>query len=166
MKRIVIFGNSGSGKSTLAKHFSEQFNLAHLDLDTLAWQDTQPPTRLPISESKQHIDQFLKLESKWVIEGCYGDLINLILPSCNELYFLNLSVEDCLANARNRPWEPHKYASKKEQDANLTMLLDWIAQYSNRVDEFSLSNHMKMFDQFGGNKHMVTHNQTLPQQSR
>ena len=36
-RKLVIFGNSASGKSSLAKKLAEQAQLAHLDLDTLAW---------------------------------------------------------------------------------------------------------------------------------
>src|SRR6266436_8125163 len=37
MRRIVVFGNSGSGKTTLARVLTSQYGLAHLDLDSLAW---------------------------------------------------------------------------------------------------------------------------------
>jgi len=60
MRKIVIFGNSGAGKSTLSKQLSEQFDLTHLDLDILAWNDSKPPTRAPISESKEAIQTFMQ----------------------------------------------------------------------------------------------------------
>lgn len=161
MKRIVIFGNSGSGKSTLAQHLSEQYNLAHLDLDTLAWQDTQPPNRQPIESSLIKINGFISQHAAWVIEGCYSDLIELILPKSNEMYFMNLPIEACIENAKARPWEPHKYASKAEQDKNLDMLLDWIAQYPVRNDTFSQQAHQAIFNEYRGSKHMLTHNLSL-----
>jgi hypothetical protein len=37
---------------------------------------------------------------------------------------MNLPVAACIENARKRPWEPHKYASKAEQDKNLDRLID------------------------------------------
>ncbi|WP_415071942.1 AAA family ATPase [Hyphomicrobium sp.] len=43
MQRLLIFGNSGSGKSTLARQLAQERGLAHLDLDTLAWQPGMPP---------------------------------------------------------------------------------------------------------------------------
>ena len=58
MSRVLIFGNSGSGKSTLAKEISTKNNVAHLDLDTIAWKATSPPTRTPISESEIQINNF------------------------------------------------------------------------------------------------------------
>lgn len=158
MKRIVIFGTSGSGKSTLAREFAESDKLPHLDLDTIAWQPGSPPERKPIAESKTGIDAFLALNPSWVIEGCYSDLLELVLPHASEIFYLNLPVEACIANARNRPWEPHKYESKDAQDANLDMLIEWIAQYAERDDTFSRSAHEALFSGFQGRKTMYTSN--------
>ena len=161
MKRIVIFGNSGSGKSTLAKHSSSKHKLAHLDLDTLAWQNTQPPSRKPLAESLEIIEQFMAKHNNWVIEGCYSDLIEPQLSYCNEMFFMNLPVEKCIENAKQRPWEAHKYESKESQDANLGMLIDWISQYDNRDDTFSQGAHQTLFEQFRGTKHLYKENPVL-----
>ena len=53
MRKVLVFGNSASGKSTLAKRLATSEKLAHLDLDLLAWQATNPPTRVPLVESKR-----------------------------------------------------------------------------------------------------------------
>ncbi len=126
MRKILIFGNSGSGKSSLAKELSLNASLAHLDLDTLAWRPASPPERAPLAESAKEIVSFAVSNKAWVIEGCYTDLLEIVGSMANELIFLNLSVEQCVNNARRRPWEPHKYESKAAQDNNLEMLIDWI----------------------------------------
>ena len=161
MKRIVIFGNSGSGKSTLAKYLSDQHQLAHLDLDTLAWQNTQPPSRKPINESLRSIQRFIQTETSWVIEGCYSDLIQESLIHCNEIFFMDLPIDKCIQNAQNRPWESHKYPSKAAQDANLDMLINWIRQYDKRNDSFSHTAHQTLFEQFRGTKHLYKENPAL-----
>ena len=158
MKKIIIFGNSGSGKSTLAKELCFKYKLAHLDLDTLAWLPTSPPERRALDDSKKDILSFIEVNSGWVIEGCYSDLIELALEESNELIFMNLSVEMCVANAKKRPWEPHKYVSKQEQDSNLDMLIDWIAQYPKRADTFSKKSHDNIYEQYQGLKRMITYN--------
>ncbi len=158
MRKVLIFGNSGSGKSTLAKALQDTDGLAHLDLDTLAWLPTSEPERRPLSESKADIDAFREAHEDWVIEGCYADLIELAVPHATELFFMDLSVEDCKANARRRPWEPHKYATRESQDANLPMLLDWIAQYEEREGPFSRAAHLSLFEGFTGKKTRFTHN--------
>ena len=155
--RAVILGNSGSGKSTLAQRLARSDGLAHLDLDTLAWEPRTPPVRRPLAESAREIEKFMEQNDRWVIEGCYADLLAAALPRCTRLVFLNPGVEACIANARGRPWEPHKYASREVQDANLAMLIDWIRDYERRGDEFSLAAHRLLFDAFRGETIEITH---------
>ncbi|MEJ2416340.1 MAG: AAA family ATPase [Exilibacterium sp.] len=152
LHKILIFGNSGSGKSTLAKQLSGDEGIAHLDLDTLAWQPTEPPQRKSLEQSQREIDAFLGRNGGWVIEGCYADLLAFVADAADEMIFLDLPVENCIANARRRLWEPHKYPSKAAQDANLDMLIDWIAAYSTREDEFSRTAHEALFMRFHGRK--------------
>jgi len=156
--KILIFGNSGSGKSTLAKKLSETKQLAHLDLDTLAWLPVDPPERAPFAASRNKILEFTNQNSSWVIEGCYSDLLELIISSATEIIFLNLDISTCIENAKNRPWEPHKYETKESQDENLTMLIDWITTYKDRNDVFSYQAHVKLYNQFPGKKTMHTNN--------
>jgi len=151
---MLIFGNSSSGKSTLAKKISTKNNVAHLDLDTIAWQATLPPTRMPISESEIQIKHFTDINEHWVIEGCYADLLKRLMKKADEVVFLNLSVDDCILNAKNRPWESHKYESQEAQDSNLDMLIDWISQYPERKDHFSQQAHLKLYNAFTGKKEM------------
>lgn len=158
MRKIVIFGNSGSGKSTLAKEFAESENLAHLDLDSVGWLPVSPPERKPINASRDDIETFIGANQGWVIEGCYSDLLEIVLPEASEVIFLNLSVDECIANAKNRPWEPHKYESKEAQDSNLNMLIEWISQYPERNDTFSKASHEALFNGYKGKKIMHTSN--------
>src|SRR3954465_11108008 len=156
MSRYVLIGNSGAGKSTLAMRLTREEGLEHLDLDTLAWQPVVPPRRRALPDSAREIESFLGSHDRWVIEGCYADLVALALPRCTRLIFLNPGVQACIANARERPWEPHKYASKEAQDANLEMLIGWIGDYENRRDELSLASHRALFDRFAGDKRELT----------
>jgi len=171
LHKIIIFGNSGSGKSTLAKKISTENKLAHLDLDTLAWLATTPPQRKSISDSANEIALFTKNNEDWVIEGCYSDLLelltigsnsatsdNLITSKANEIVFLDLPIETCIANAQKRPWEPHKYASKQAQDDNLEMLINWIKAYETRTDSFSKQAHHQLYDAFKGKKTIIKTN--------
>ncbi len=160
MRKVLIFGNSASGKSTLARHISASEGLAHLDLDGLAWTDSSPPERQSILLSAKQIDDFISSHTGWVVEGCYSDLIELIIAEASEVIFLDVSIEQCLENAKARPWEPHKYASKAAQDANLDMLLDWITQYSERVDTFSRAAHLALYEAFNGEKLIYTSNES------
>jgi adenylate kinase family enzyme len=152
MTRLVVLGNAGSGKSTLAARLARDGSLHHLDLDTLAWEPVTPPRRRSVADSARDITAFLDAHDRWVIEGCYADLLAVPLPRCTRLVFLNPGIEACVANARLRAWEPHKYPSKEAQDANLEMLIGWIRDYETRPDVFSLAAHRALFDGFARDK--------------
>ena len=164
MKRIVIFGNSGSGKSTLAKRIAQDPAVYHLDLDTLAWETAG--VRKEVTESVAELREFLSGHDQWVIEGCYGSLLVEAMKMASEVLFLNPGVEACQENCRSRPWEPHKYPSKEAQDANLEMLLNWVAEYETRTDEFSLSAHQELYDSFAGEKREIRSNEVEGSEKR
>ena len=150
--RILVFGNSGSGKSTLAKHLAQEHGLAHLDLDAIVWE----PGKIAVQRAPEAIaaslESFLAAHDLWVIEGCYGEIVEAASRHCTELVFLNPGRETCLEHNRHRPWEPHKYASKQEQDAMLENLQAWVAGYYERQDQWSYHAHRKIFDAFTGCK--------------
>lgn len=154
----MIFGNSASGKSTRAKQLCAAEGLAHLDLDTLAWEPSKPPERRLLKASQRDIEAFMACNDAWVIEGCYADLIERAMPEATHALFLDLPVAACVDNARRRPWEPHKYASKQAQDENLNRLIEWIREYDDRTDTFSRAAHRALYDAFSGNKAVLTSN--------
>lgn len=150
--KILIFGNSGSGKSWHARELAQAHGLAHLDLDTIYWEPGKIAVARPPEDVKKDLLAFVDANPAWVAEGCYGDVIELALPFCTELRFLNPGMETCLEHCRQRPWEPHKYASKEQQDSMLPFLLDWVGKYYERDDAMSYAAHRRIFDSYAGDK--------------
>lgn len=150
--RVLVFGNSGSGKTTLARQLSTEHGLAHLDLDSIVWE----PGAIAVPRAPDAITAslaaFLSENERWVIEGCYGELVEAASAHCTELVFLNPGLETCLEHNRRRPWEPHKYASKEAQDAMLENLQAWVVGYYVRQDPWSYHAHRRIFDSFAGRK--------------
>ena len=159
MTRVVVFGNSGSGKSTLALRLARELGIRHLDLDTVAWKPDQPGVREAFEKSRAALEAFFAETENWIVEGCYASLLALAAERATRLVFLNPGVPACQRNCGSRPWEPHKYASKSAQDKNLAMLLDWVAGYDTRTDEFSLQAHRELFDAFAGPKFELAGNE-------
>jgi adenylate kinase family enzyme len=155
--RIVILGNAGSGKSTLAKSLARVLRMPMLDLDTIVWEPEQIAVQRDDDIVLADLAQFCRESDQWVIEGCYGDLIHAALPNAPLLIFLDPGRDACLANCRARPWEPHKYRSKAEQDAHLEPLLDWVSAYYQREGPMSLVSHRAVFDAYRGAKRRVAH---------
>ena len=154
--KIAIFGNSGSGKSTLARKLTADGKAAFLELDSIVWEPDKIAVLRKPAEMNADLEKFLAENENWVVEGCYGELIEKILPFCTELLFLNPGAEVCLANNRKRPWEPHKYTSPEAQNEMLENLLSWVKGYYTRDDQWSLAYHRRVFDKHLGQKREIT----------
>jgi len=153
--RVAIIGNSGSGKSTLARRLAGDRGLPTLDLDTVAWEPNKIAVPRAPADAIADVKAFCEVNRDWVIEGCYAGLIHTALQFSPTLLFLEPGVDACLANCRSRPWEPHKYQSKREQDEKLQFLFSWVREYYSREGDLSLVAHQALFDGYQGPKHKL-----------
>ena len=71
------------------------------------------------------------------------------------LVLLDPGLEQCVANCKARPWEPHKYASEEEQGAKLPFLLSWVSEYYTRDGDMSRAGHEALFRGYPGAKHRI-----------
>ncbi len=154
MIRLVLLGNAGAGKSTMARRIIGGRSIPRLSLDQIAWDEG--PKRKPLEVSLRLLKDFIQSNNKWIIEGCYSDLIEVALPYCTELRFLNPGTEVCVAHCHRRPWEPEKFSSPEDQAAMLALLVQWVREYETRDDEYGLKRHRQLFDRFSGRKREYT----------
>src|SRR6266480_2120878 len=152
--KLILLGNAGAGKSTMAHRIIGDESIRRLSLDEIAWD--HGPKRKPLEVSLCLLHDFIQSNERWIIEGCYSDLIQAALPYCTELRFLNPGIEVCVAHCHRRPWEPEKFSSAEQQDAMLEQLVLWVKQYEIRDDEYGLKRHRKIFEQFAGSKREFT----------
>jgi adenylate kinase family enzyme len=157
-RRIIIYGNSGAGKTTLVRQLQQQHDLPRLVLDSIAW-EPEWGKRRPLQTSIADLRRFIDTHQGWIIEGCYGDLIEAALPYCTDLRFVNPAVEVCVANCRKRYSDWQKHRRPEDQRSPLEELLPWVRDYERRNDELSLACHRQIFDGFDGPK---TEYQELP----
>jgi adenylate kinase family enzyme len=150
--RVLVFGNSGSGKSTYAKALAARESIPHLDLDTIVWEANRVAVLRPAAAIRRSLEEFMAANPTWVIEGCYGELVEAATSTATELVFLNPGRETCLANNARRPWEPQKYASPEQQDAMFANLQTWVSGYYERTDQWSYAAHWRIFDAYPGPK--------------
>lgn len=148
--KTIVMGNSGSGKSTLASALAASEGVDCLCLDQVAF--AEGSTRRPSAQSVTEALAYLESRAGWVVEGCYGEILEGLLPGCDKLIFLNPGVEACVEHCRRRPWEPSKYASREAQDENFEALVEWVRTYETREDEYGLACHRALFDAFAGEK--------------
>lgn len=150
--RVAIVGNSGSGKTTLAGRLAEGGRASVLDLDTVAWESDKVAVARPAELACADVRAFCTSHESWIIEGCYAGLIETGLEFKPHLLVLDPGLEQCVSNCLDRPWEPHKYSSKQEQDEKLSFLLKWIENYYSRDGDMSLTAHKQLFERYSGPK--------------
>jgi adenylate kinase family enzyme len=158
--RVAIVGNSGSGKSTLAAQIAAAHSITSLDLDTVAWEPRQIAVARSTNAAAADVATFCASHEGWVVEGCYAALVRHALEHSPILLFIEPGVDACLKNCRSRPWEPHKYASKAEQDEKLAFLLSWVGEYYSRDGDLSLAAHRTLFEGYRGPKLRLAHRET------
>jgi hypothetical protein len=113
--------------------------------------------RRPLQDSVDDVMRWIAEKESWIVEGCYADFVEPILPYCDELTFLNPGVEACIAHCCSRPWEPEKFSSHQEQDENLYNLIQWVRPYEKRDDEYGLCRHQVLYESFEGMKREINH---------
>lgn len=159
--RIAILGNSGSGKSSLARSLAAKAAVPMLDLDTIVWE----PKHIAVARDPEAVIAdlrcFCTTHPAWIVEGCYARCTEVVLEYAPELIWLDPGVDACLQNCKSRPWEPHKYASKVEQDSKLAFLLDWVADYYVRDGDMSQRAHRALFEAYAGPKRHITERPAL-----
>lgn len=148
--KIILLGNAGTGKSTMARRLIEGTDIPRLSLDEIAW--NEGPERKPLAQSIALLMAFIGRHPRWILEGCYSDLVEAALPHCTELRFLNPGVEVAVKHCLMRPWEPEKFPTPEAQQAMLDYLVNWVREYETRDDEYGLARHRALFDSFRGSK--------------
>ncbi len=146
LRRVAIMGNGGSGKTWLARRLSLALDRAPVHLDDVHWQPgphgIARDKAIVIEEVRQ-----LSLTSRWLIEGVYGWLINVILPRTTMLVFLDLPEDECIASIRARGKQ------RGESDESFEELIDWVSKYRERRNNWSsFESHIRMFEEFPNEK--------------
>lgn len=159
--RIAIVGNSGSGKSMLSKAIARDYSWPQLDLDTIAWEPRRIAVPRDSAKAKADVERFCVNHLDWIVEGCYSELIAVSLRHSPLLILLDPGLDRCLANCRERPWEPHKFRSQADQDQKLAFLLTWVREYYTRDGPMSLRAHEALFQSYVGPKQRVRRSTVL-----
>jgi adenylate kinase family enzyme len=139
--RILILGNSGSGKSWLSVRLAEAFGTEAIDLDGIHWE----AGGYNVARDK-HIDIKAVCQTAarpaWIIEGVYGWLAREVISQANALIWLDMPVDECIANLRQRG------VRRGGDEASFAELLAWAADYPQRQTSSSFAGHEGIFASF------------------
>ncbi len=93
MKRILVIGCPGSGKSTFSRalHAASGIPLFHLDM--LYWNPDK--TTVERTVFRERLAKVMQGD-EWIIDGNYASTLEMRLPYCDTVFFLDYPVEVCL----------------------------------------------------------------------
>lgn len=146
--RLVVTGNGGSGKTWLGEQLAARHGIPLIRLDDVYWDGTYGGVgrdKQAVFNDVQHTSQ----QPSWIIEGVYGWLLPAALPRATAFIFLDLSVEECTANLTRRGNQGGA------TEAAMAEMFAWVAEYPTRTNSNSRLAHLRLWDQFAGEKHKL-----------
>lgn len=97
--RIIVIGCPGAGKSTFAAKLRDMTGLPLYYLDMLFHKPDK--TTVGKEEFDRTLQKILRRE-RWIIDGNYMRTMALRVESGEQVFFFDLSVEECLDGAQRR----------------------------------------------------------------
>jgi adenylate kinase family enzyme len=148
--RLLIMGNGGSGKTWLAGRLAHILGHRVIHLDDLHWE----PGGYGIARDKA-VRNKLVMEAaaaeRWMMEGVYGQVVDIVLGRVTTLIWLDVPEEECLRNVRARGRQGGG------SETAFRDLLTWVAGYRKRKNNWnSFEAHEKLFHAYDGPKARLT----------
>ncbi len=88
LSRVLILGCSCSGKTTLARQLSNVVGAQHIELDSLNWGPNW--TQRPHEDLRHEVESFAS-QRRWVVDGCYFAVQDILWPRATAAIWLNYS---------------------------------------------------------------------------
>lgn len=149
--RTVVVGNSGSGKTWLAKRLAEKTGTSVVHLDEVFWlPGSFNEKRDPLDISR--VIDARRAESRWIVEGVYGNLAKQFLPSALTLVWLDLPWSVCKQRLELRGSESKAHMEREQSDQGLRDLIRWAQDYCSRQGSSGQTAHLALFEAFQGER--------------
>lgn len=110
MQKVAIIGSCGAGKSTLAVNLGKELDLPVIHLDSYYWQSGWQETD---AQAWRQIQQELINGKSWIIDGNYGNTLDIRLAAADTIIWLDFNRYLCLWRVFQRYL---KYSGKTRPD--------------------------------------------------
>jgi adenylate kinase family enzyme len=99
LARVAVVGSSCAGKTRFARRLSTLLGATHVELDAVYWLKDWRPR--PIEEFRRIVSQLLA-QDRWVADGNYGVVRDLVWSRATAVVWLNLPLPAVLGRAFGR----------------------------------------------------------------
>ncbi len=86
LSRVLVLGCSCSGKTAFARQLSNVIGPPHIELDSLHWGPNWAARRY---EELRADVEVRATQDKWVVDGCYFALQDILWPRATVAFWLN-----------------------------------------------------------------------------
>ena len=146
MERILIIGCSGSGKSTLARELGEKLNLTVVHLDRLWW--TAGWKNVTQEEFDSRLAMAVNMD-RWIIDGNYSRTIEMRLPRCDTIIYLDFDRWLCLWGMFQRVIRNYG-KTRPDMGGNCPERFDW--EFVKWIWNFNKNNRARYYALLNGAK--------------
>ncbi|AJD46230.1 P-loop NTPase domain-containing protein (plasmid) [Rhizobium gallicum bv. gallicum R602sp] len=92
----------------------------------------------------------------WIMEGVYGQLVNMVLDRVTTLIWIDLPEEECVESFKERGIQGGETRTQFDD------LLKWVAEYRIRTNNWnSFQVHGRLFAEFSGPKLLLSNRQAV-----
>ncbi len=149
-RRVLIMGNGGSGKTWLARRIADRLRHPVTHLDDIHWE----PGGYGVARDRTLRDEMVAAaaeKDRWIMEGVYGQLVNMVLKRVTALIWIDLPEEECSANVKARGIQGGGTQTQ------FIGLIKWVAEYRTRTNNWnSFEAHARLYSAFTGSKWLLS----------
>jgi len=143
-------GNGGSGKTWLARRIADRLRHPVTHLDDIHWE----PGGYGVARDRTLRDEMVAAaaeKDRWIMEGVYGQLVNMVLKRVTALIWIDLPEEECSANVKARGIQGGGTQTQ------FIGLIKWVAEYRTRTNNWnSFEAHARLYSAFTGSKWLLS----------
>lgn len=121
-----MLGSPGAGKTYFSKKLAEKTNLPLIHMDNLYW--SKDKIACSREELVEKLIPILETD-EWIMDGNYHHTLELRLKYCTDVFFLDLSREECVEGIRSRIDQPRDDIPWVETKDDAEELIDWTKDY-------------------------------------
>lgn len=130
MKRILIIGCPGAGKSYFAKALGKLLNIPVIHMDNIYWKKDK--TSISHEELIEKMQPYLE-QDEWIIDGNYHNSLKHRIQYATDVFFLNISREECIKGMIERIDVPRDDIPWVESEKDAEELIAWTEDYEART---------------------------------
>jgi len=152
IKKVLVIGPGGAGKSTFARRLGELLEIPVKHLDSYYW---RAGWQQPEKSDWLHTVAELASGDAWIMDGNFGDTLDLRIEHCDTVIFLDMSRVVCLWRVLKRRIL-YRNRSRPDMAEGCNEKLDWefvqwIWNYSSR----SRPKVVRLLKEHSGSKQIV-----------